>query len=98
MLPSAALLLNHRQPQIWQLFTSCFTHPSLESLMQCVFFTYIFGRVVERNHGSLATWAVYISCGAGACQRRVWSPQAPSQSHPLRFLIPPGISSSPTAH
>ncbi|GIM00349.1 hypothetical protein Vretimale_5491 [Volvox reticuliferus] len=63
LLPASALLLNHRQPQLLQLLTSSFAHPSLESLMLCVFFTYIFGRVVERSHGSLATWVVYATCG-----------------------------------
>lgn len=29
-----------------------------------MFFTYVFGRVVERNHGVWTTWAVYIACGA----------------------------------
>ncbi|KXZ53281.1 hypothetical protein GPECTOR_7g1175 [Gonium pectorale] len=66
LLPASALLLNHRQPAVWQLLTSCFAHGSLESLLQGVFFTYIFGRVVERNHGSVATWAVYIACGMAA--------------------------------
>ncbi|GLI64712.1 hypothetical protein VaNZ11_008072, partial [Volvox africanus] len=66
LLPASALLLNHRQPHLWQLLTSSFAHPSLESLMLCVFFTYIFGRVVERSHGSLATWVVYATCGAAA--------------------------------
>ncbi|GIL49481.1 hypothetical protein Vafri_5811 [Volvox africanus] len=66
LLPASALLLNHRQPHLWQLLTSSFAHPSLESLMLCVFFTYIFGRVVERSHGSLATWLVYATSGAAA--------------------------------
>ncbi|GIL73622.1 hypothetical protein Vretifemale_3786 [Volvox reticuliferus] len=66
LLPASALLLNHRQPQLLQLLTSSFAHPSLESLMLCVFFTYIFGRVVERSHGSLATWVVYATCGTAA--------------------------------
>lgn len=65
LLPASALLLNHKQPMMWQLLTSCFAHSSLEGLLQTVFFTYIFGRVVERSHGAVATWATYLSCGAG---------------------------------
>ncbi|GFR47922.1 hypothetical protein Agub_g9724 [Astrephomene gubernaculifera] len=72
MLPAASLLLNHRQPQFWQLLTSCFAHPSLDSLLQCVFFTYVFGRVVERNHGVIATWAVYLACGTAAAALSWW--------------------------
>ncbi len=65
LLPASALLLNHKQPMVWQLLTSCFAHSSLEGLLQTVFFTYIFGRVVERSHGAVATWATYLSCGTG---------------------------------
>ncbi|KAG2484401.1 hypothetical protein HYH03_016815 [Edaphochlamys debaryana] len=72
LLPAASMLLNHKQPQVWQLLTSCFAHSSLEGLLQCVFFIYVFGRVVERNHGSIATWAVYISCGMAAAALAWW--------------------------
>ncbi|PNW76140.1 hypothetical protein CHLRE_12g546200v5 [Chlamydomonas reinhardtii] len=72
LLPASAVLLNHKAPQIWQLLTSSFAHPSLESVMQCVFFTYVFGRVVERNHGVWTTWAVYIACGATAAALAWW--------------------------
>lgn len=34
LLPASAVLLNHKAPQIWQLLTSSFAHPSLESVMQ----------------------------------------------------------------
>ncbi|KAG2433848.1 hypothetical protein HXX76_008204 [Chlamydomonas incerta] len=72
LLPVSSVLLNHKAPQIWQLLTSSFAHPSLESVMQCVFFTYVFGRVVERNHGVWATWVVYIACGATAAALAWW--------------------------
>lgn len=72
LLPASALLLNHKQPMMWQLLTSCFAHSSLEGLLQTVFFTYIFGRVVERSHGAVATWATYLSCGAAAAALAWW--------------------------
>ncbi|EFJ45266.1 hypothetical protein VOLCADRAFT_118445 [Volvox carteri f. nagariensis] len=90
LLPAAALLLSHRQPQPWQLLTSSFTHPSLESLIQCVFFTYIFGRVVERNHGSLATWIVYVLCGAAAAALAWWL--LPAKSAALLSSAAPAAS------
>ncbi|GLC34790.1 hypothetical protein PLESTB_001164600 [Pleodorina starrii] len=86
LLPAATLLLNHRQPHICQLLTSAFAHPSLESLMQCVFFTYVFGRVVERNHGSLATWVVYLTCGAAAAALAWW--MLPAKSALLSSAAP----------
>ncbi len=64
--PDALLLsVAPRGYQWWQLVSSGFAHTSAIHLAENVFMIYTFGRLVERSHGGLGLWTVYLAAVLG---------------------------------
>ena len=59
------LCLNIRDPQWWQMLSSGFAFINSQHLAEVLFFTYIFGRVIERHHGMIGLWLSYIAAVIG---------------------------------
>jgi membrane associated rhomboid family serine protease len=57
------LYLWHNEPSVWQFLTATFCHSSYDHLASNLFFTYIFGKLVEEERGSLAVTGTYFLCG-----------------------------------
>ncbi len=65
LVPAADLGLSLRSPQWWQWLSSGFVWARTQDLFEGVFMTYVFGRLVERQHGLVGVWAVFIASVLG---------------------------------
>ena len=57
------LYLWHNGPYVWQFITASFCHSSYDHLASNLFFTYIFGKLVEEERGFIAVTGTYLLCG-----------------------------------